>query len=265
MLFKKKSLILVLPLMAIFLLSFILVPAFEGDPSGFMGYGKLNENKTISITCPTCEYINISTTNPDGTDLFSNEEMNFSDGKFSYTYNETQIRQLGIYQINGHSQLDEPLGLWFEITFSGKENNIGAYIISLLLVIGLFIGIVVLNITFNKEARDKLYKKLVLGFFKARKKESKTDFAVMIFYLIAYGILDLIFILYYLDILLFLFLFKDLAVSFGLNTFSLLMPQLIIISLWSLTLLGVFFTLKLLKIVMMVVDDVQDAMRGIYE
>ena len=265
MLFNKKSLMLVLPLMIILIFSFVSVAALDCDSSGFKGYAKLNENKSVCVTCPTCSYINISTVTPNGTELFSNEVMNESNNRFCYDFTGTQNDQLGIYEINGFSQLDEPLGLCYEVTFSGKPNNIGAYIISIIIVLGLLIGIIWLNKKFNKDERERLYKKLVIGFLKAKTGDSKADFAVMIFYVIVYGILDMIFILYYLDVMLFLFLFKDLAVAFGLNTFSLLMPQLIIISLWGLTLLGVFFTLKLFKVVTGLISDITDAMRGIYD
>ncbi len=242
-----------------------IISAAECESSGWKGFAKLNENKTVCVTCPTCDFINISTNYPDGNVLFQNEPMNESNSEFCYYYNGTQNNQLGTYEINGYSQLTEPLGLCFDTTFSGKENNIGAYIISLLLVISLFLGIVWLSNKYDPEKRKVLYKRLVIGFFKAKKNESKTDFARMILYLIGYGFLEMLFVLYYLVVVLFLFLFKDLAVSFGLNTFSLLMPQLIIISLSGLIIIGVFLTLKLYTIVAMLIKDINDSMRGIYE
>lgn len=262
---KKSNILLVFVLMTIMLFSFSFVSSMSCEASGWKGFAKLNENKTVCVTCPTCNFINISTVTPNGTLLFQNEPMIETNSEFCYEYNGIQNNQLGTYEINGYSQLSEPLGLCWDTTFSGRENNIGAYIIGILLVVGILMGLVWISNKYNKKERERLYQQVVLGFFNAKKEGNKTDFATMILYLLGYGILDMLFVFYYLDIIMFFFIFKDLAVSFGLNTFSLMMPELIKISLYGLIIIGAFLTLKLYNVVKMVIDDVQDAMRGIYE
>lgn len=262
---KKNNYSLILSVMTILLLSFSLTAAIGCDTSGWKGYSKLNENKTVCVTCPTCDYINISIINPDNTLLFQNQEMTNTNQEFCYTTNGTQNEQLGTYQINGFSQLDEPLGLCYDVTFSGKENNIWAYITGLTIVIAMLLGVIWLNRKFDSKERDRLYKKLVLGFVEAKNKNSKSDFGTMILYLIGYGILKMIFVLYYLVVILFLFIFKDFAVSFGLNTFALLAPELIIVSLYGLTLVGFYMMAQMYEIIKDIIKDTTDGMRGIFE
>lgn len=255
---KKK--ILILMILGIFMFNFVSAES--------IGTFKLNEPMQITNFCEegTCTFMNISNIKtPNSTLLILNSEMtqNFQDFNFSYTPIE-----LGVYNF---VTCGDPRGLIicnsdsFEATFSGKENNIWAFIISLIVPILLLLGTVWLNRKYDKQTRDALYKKLVIGFFEAKKSknmQSRVDFATMMMYLLGYGILDMMFVLYYLDIMLLLFVFKDLVVSFGINTFTLLLPELIIASLWGLSLVGVFLMMKVANITMNIFEDLKNMMRG---
>lgn len=241
------------------------VSALACDASGFMGFSKLNENKTISITCPTCTYIKITATNPDGTTLFSNQAMSSNNQTFSYTFNETQNNQLGTYQISGISNLDEPLGICYETTFSGKENNVGSYVFGLIIIVSMIMGLVWLNKKYDYSKREALYKKLVVNYVNAHDKNSKSDMATMILYLIGYGLLRMTFVFYYLVVMLFMFMFKDFSISFGLNTFSGLMPELVKISLYGLVLVGFYLMGQIVNILLQAIRDIEEEMRGVWE
>ncbi len=230
-----------------------------------IGVFKLNDKMQITNYCQeaTCTFMNITTiTTPNGTLEIINSGMtqNFQDFNYSYTPIE-----LGTYNFK---TCGNPSGVLicdsdtFDITFSGRQNNIWAFIISLIVPILLLIGTVWLNRTYDKQTRDALYKKLVVGFFNAKRSKNKVDFATMMMYLLAYGFLDMMFVLYYLDVMLLLFVFKDLVVSFGINAFTELLPNLIKVVLWGLSLVGVFLIMKIAGITMKVFEDLKEMMRG---
>jgi len=254
---NMKKNIFIFIIIGIFLISFV-----SAESTGTF---KLNEPMQITNFCEkgTCTYMNLtSIKTPNSTLLIINSPMtqNFQDFNYSYTPTE-----LGVYNF---ITCGNPAGLIicdsdsFESTFSGKDNNIWAYIISLIVPILLLIGTVWLNRKYDKQARDTLYKKLVIGFFNAKKNKNRVDFATMMMYLLAYGILDMMFVLYYLDVMLLIFVFKDLVVSFGINTFTELLPNLIKVSLWGLSLVGVFLMMKIANITLNVFSDLKDMMRG---
>lgn len=265
MVIQKKRYLLLFSVMVMIFISLSSVSAIGCDASGWKGFGKLNENKSVCVTCPTCDYINISTLTPNGTILFQNEPMTESNNEFCYGFNGSQNNQLGTYEINGFSQLDEPLGLCYDVTFSGKENNIGAYVISLIIIIGMLLGVIWIHRKYNAKERERLYKILVLGFVKTSTTSTKSNLATMILYTIAYGILKMMFVLYYMIIMLFLFLFKDFVVSFGINTFTSLAPALIKISLYGLTIVGFVFMAQMYEVIKMVIVDVREQMWGVGE
>jgi len=249
--------------MVVFTLS--LISSMGCADTGWKGFAKLNENKTVCVNCPTCAFINISVTSPDNTNLFMGESMTKTDKGFCYTFNSTQNDQLGTYQIYGNSNLNEPLGLCFDTTFSGKENNIWAYIFGLTFTIFLLLGVVWLNRKFDYSKREQLYKSLVLGFVEAKEKNNKSDFATMILYLIGYGILNMMFVLYYLVVIIFLLIFKDYVISFGINAFTSLAPELVKISLYGLTLVGFYFMAKIYEVIKLAINDITDQLRGVWE
>lgn len=259
----KSSKILFVFILAIFLISFVDASDIGCANSGWQGYGKLNENKTIQITCPTCDFINISSTNPNG-DIFLNNVGMSKDGViFSYTFLGDNLNILGNYQIDGYSQLDEPLGLCFEVTLTGKSLSIGSYIISIIFILLLFVGVILLNIKFNEEEREKLYNKIVIQYFKFKTNDNKGNLAYAVLFTIAYAILKMIFVLYYLVILLFLFIFNELVTAYSINTFATLLPQIINIALYFLTVVGFVFIAILVEVLRRLMKQIGEMIRGV--
>lgn len=258
---RQVKLILTFLILSIFVISFVSSQGCE--TSGWKGFGQYGENKTICVTCTTCNFINFSLTDPSGNVTINNEEMIKDGSTFCNEFGGNELEQLGTFQIDGYSQLDTPLGLCFDITLTGKENSIWAYIMSIVFVILLFIGLVWLNIKFNKKEREKLYRKIVIEYFKFDSTKNKGNMAYALFYLIAYGILRMIFVLYYLLIVLFIFIFTEMVTAFGINTFATLMPQILVISVIGFALVFVLFISMFLEIIRDLIKDIQDMFLGI--
>ena len=236
---KSVKLIFVFLILSVFLISFV---SSQGcDLAGWKGYGEVNENKTICLTCTTCNFINFSLINPTGNLILENNEMNKSGSTFCYDFDGSYLDELGTYQFDGYSQLEVPLGLCFDITLTGKALSIWAYIMSIVFVIILFIGLIWFNIKFDDKEREKLYNKIVIQYFKfdKNKRRNRGNLAYALFYLIAYGMLRMIFTFYYLLTVVFIFIFTEMVTAFGINTFSSLMPQILSISLIGLVFIGI--------------------------
>lgn len=258
----KKTVIIFLTIMfSIFLTSFISAQGCDG--SGWKGYAKIHENKTICVTCPTCEGINFTATNADGNIFLVNEEMVQDVSTFCYEFTEAQNNLLGTYQIEGYSQLDTPLGLCYDVTLSGNEQFIAAHIIVLIFIILAFLGVIWINIKFNSKEREILYRKIITEYFKFNGNKNKSNLAYAVLYAVAYSMLRMIFIVYYLLFIVFLFVFTEIVESYSIVSLSSLMPQLINIFLLGLTV--VFFVLIaiLLEIVFTLIKDIGDNLRGI--
>ena len=132
----------------IFLLSFNLVFAQGCADEGWMGYSKINENKTITITCPTCDYINFTAVDSNQDIFLDNVGMNKSGSTFSYVFLGTDLNKTGEYQISGYSNLDIPLGLCFDVTPTGDADSISYLFVNFilfLLLIGAIVGVAILN------------------------------------------------------------------------------------------------------------------------
>lgn len=251
-------------LFLIFTFFFInLVPAQGCDQAGWKGYGQLYENKTICVTCTTCDSINFSLTSPDGNIVISDAEMNKSGNTFCNEFDGQDLAVLGTFQIDGYSQLETPLGLCFDITLTGQESSIWAYIMSIVFVLLMLVGLIGLNIKFPAGEREKLYHKIVIEYFKFKSTAHGGNLGYALLYLIAYGMLRMIFVFYYLIILLFIFIFNEMVMAFGINTFAALMPQILVISFIGLSLIGIIFISMFLKIIRSLLEDVQNMLRGI--
>lgn len=144
--------------LAIFLtfifLSFSLVAAQGCADEGWKGYSEISTNKTITITCPTCTYINFTLVNSNQEITLDNVGMAKSGSTFSYTFLNTTLNKTGTYLADGYSNLDTPLSFCFDVTPSGKADSI-AYLfvnfILFLLIIGMMLGFAYFNKTINFE------------------------------------------------------------------------------------------------------------------
>ena len=232
---------------------------------------QLNEDFEFIVTCidigfcsTTSECV-INIESPNNTKIITGENMSYQIYYYNYSIN---TNELGNYKFTGYCKdgsLTAPINFELDVTFSGKENNIWAYIVSVSIMILLLLGTIWLNRTYDRETRKALYKRLVLGFFEAKTKNRKTDFATMVLFLIGYGFLDMMFVVYYLDIMLLLFVFKDLAVSFGINALAGSLPSILVVWLWGLIVVASYWMMKLTTIVLDVISDIKDGMRMGFE
>lgn len=244
------------------LFAFSFVSAQGCSDQGWKGWAKLNENKTIAIACPTCDYINISSTNPEGQIFLFDQEMTKNGSTFFYEFTGEQINQIGVYQIDGYSQLDIPLGLCFDSTLSGNEPSAAAYIIAIILVVCFLIFTIWINIKFNSGEREKLWNKMVTEYFTFSSNKNKGNLAYALLYTLVYAILRMIFVVYYLVALVFIFIFTEMVIAFSINTFLVLMPQVLNIVLLGLILIFVVFMAIFLEIIFKLIKEVGEMMRG---
>lgn len=145
----------------VFLLSFSFAIAQGCANEGWMGYSKLNENKSITITCPTCTFINFTAVDSDQVIFLDNVQMTKSGSTFSYLFLGSDLNKTGDYQISGYSNLDVPLGLCFDVTPTGDADSVSyvvTTIILLLILFGLTLGI---NIIHRKTDFDSWDKEIV--------------------------------------------------------------------------------------------------------
>ena len=255
--------ILMFLLLGIFLISF--TSALEPTTH------RLNDKYEFIVTCNDIGFCDSSTEcvinieSPNNTKIVMNQNMSYQISYFNYSITPDEI---GIYGITGNcldGELSAPIDFELDVTFSGKANNIWAFIISLIVTILLLIGTIWLNRTYDKEARKSMYKKIVVGFFEAKEKNKILDFGSMILFLIGYGFLEMTFVLYYLDIMLILFVFKDLVVTYGINGLSATLPSLLVAWLWGLIVVAAYWMLKLTTIALGVIKDITDGMRMGFE
>ena len=247
----------------IFLFTISFTSALGCAEEGWRGYAKVGENKTVCVTCPTCNYINITVTNPNSEIYLTNVAMEKDENTFCYVFLGEDIIDVGTFQIDGFSQLDIPLGLCFDATLSGKATSSAAYIIALIFVALSLTGVILLNIKFNSAERDKLRTRMVTEYFKFTSDRNKSNLAYAILYTFAYAILRMIFVIYYLIALIFIVIFTELVTAFSINTFSTLMPQVLNIALLGLILIFVVFIAIFFEIIMNLIKDIGDMLRGI--
>ena len=234
------------------------------DSEGWKGYGKIHQNKTISLTCPTCTFINITVTNPSGTIFISNDEMTDSGGSFDYTFLSTDLNEFGTYQIDGYSNLDDPLALCFDITINGKEQSVGSYIFILFLILLLFVFVVMINFRYDEKKREVLYKKIVLNYLSFKKSSGSNNFGNVLLYLLAYGLLKSLFVIYYLVILVFLVVLTEFVDSFSINSLSLLSTTILNIYFGLSLFVALYLFLVMFEIIKSLGQDSSKMLMGVY-
>jgi len=124
----------------IFLLTLLLIISFSqfaesqtcGD-AGFMGRFQQFSNVTLLQTCPTCTFINITVTDPNSTVSFSDVVMTESNDIFTFGPNSTISSTLGVYFVQGVSNLDDPFKSCYVITNIEREISTPESIIYLIL------------------------------------------------------------------------------------------------------------------------------------
>lgn len=114
--YPKKNRCLTLILLFLVIIISVNVSAQTCEAPGFMGKFQQNSNVTITQLCPTCTFLNITVTDPDSIILFENEPMTLANGVFTFGPNSTISSVLGIYFVQGTSNLDEPFKACWIIT-----------------------------------------------------------------------------------------------------------------------------------------------------
>jgi len=245
----------------IFLLIISLVAAQGCADEGWKGYSKIHDNNTITITCPTCTFINFSATQ--GGEMFlDNVQMTKSGSTFSYLFLGTDLDAVQTIQVDGYSNLDIPLSFCFDVTMTGNPSSLGTYAILIVIALLLFLLLVWINLKFDRKKIDQLYNKIVLRFFKYNLGQDKGNLGTAILYTIAYGLLRNLLMFYYLIIVFFMFILTELVESFGIDSLVILFTTLLNISLWGFILVFIVMTFSFYEIIMSLIKDVQDSFSG---
>lgn len=108
------------------------------EAAGFMGNFQQNSNITLTQTCPTCTFLNITVTDPTSLVLFNNTPMTFSDNLFSFGPNSSITQVIGTYFVQGTSNLDNPFKACYTVTNISTQITTPESIIYIILTIGVF-------------------------------------------------------------------------------------------------------------------------------
>lgn len=137
--FKNNKFIFLLTLSIMILLSQSVASQTICEAAGYMGKFQQNSNVTITQICPTCTFINITVTDPESVVLFNNTPMTLSDSIFSFGPNSTISEKVGIYFVQGVSNLDNPFKACYIITTIITEISIAESLIYLILTVAVFL------------------------------------------------------------------------------------------------------------------------------
>jgi len=250
-------------LMLLILMSFSTAQGCADE--GWKGNGKIHENKTIKITCPTCTFINFTATDTDQEMFLDNVQFDKSGSTFSYTFLGTDLNTVGTYWIDGYSNLDIPLGLCFDVTMTGNDSSLGTYAILILFASALLAILVWISFRFDRKRIDQLYNKIVLGFFKHNLGQDKGNLGNTILFTIAYGLLRNLLMFYYLIIVFFMFMITELVESFGIDSVTILFTTMLNVFLWGFILVFIVMMFSFYEIIMGLIKDVQDSFSGVYD
>lgn len=231
---------------------------------GWKGNAKIHENKTIAITCPTCTFINFTATNNNGI-LLDDVSMIKSGSTFVYTFLGENLSSVETIQADGYSDLDIPISFCFDVTMNGNNPSIGAYIMLIIVTILFFLLLLWINFKFDRKRLDKLYNKIVLGYFKHNLGQDKGNLGNTILFTIAYGLLRNLLMFYYLIIVFFMFVMTELVESYGIDSFIILFTTILNVSLWGFILVFIVMFFSFYEIIMSLLKDVQDSFSGVYD
>ena len=206
--------------MFVFLLAFSFVASQGCADEGWKGYSKLNENKTITITCPTCTFINFTAVNSDQKIFLNNVEMTKNGNTFSYIFLGTDLNRTGDYQIDGYSNLDVPLGLCFDITPTGDKDSVSYLLVNFILFLFIICAIIGIAVIKNKIDFEKWNNKI------KSKYEDKNPVKVL-FSGLTYCFMRDIFLAYYILGWPLLIILEDIMYRFNITSIHTLMINMI--------------------------------------
>lgn len=252
-------------------LSFFLIVIFASSiiqaqgcaDEGWKGNGKIHDNKTITITCTLCDFINFTAVNGNGV-LLDNVQMTKSGSTFTYVFLGDNLSAVETIQADGYSNLDTPLSFCFDVTMTGNDPSIGVYVMLIIVTILLFFLLLWINFKFDRKKIDQLYNKIVLGFFERNLGQDKGNLGMVILYTIAYGLLRNLLMFYYLIVVFFMFVMTELVESFGIDSLIILFTTLLNVFLWGFILVFIVMMFSFYEIIMGLLKDVQDSFSGVY-
>jgi len=123
-----------------FIISLSFVSAEGCDASGFMGRFQQDTNITITETCPSCAFINITIKDPKSNKIIINQPMTLENGTFTYIINDTLTNDLGTYYVEGFSNLTLPFKACYIVTNIKREITIQESVIYVLLAAFAFLA-----------------------------------------------------------------------------------------------------------------------------
>lgn len=257
---KNKNIILFL----VILLSISFVISLGCDESGFLGTGKIYDNFTVVISCPSCSYINFSLRNPANEIILSNVAMTNIGNNYEFVINGTEyLDTVGTYFGSG-GDTTSPLGFCLDITMTGNQSSLGTYITIIILTVLSFILLIWVNMKYNADEREKLYKKLVVNYFNLRTGNRQGNLGHAIFYTLIYGILSNLIIFYYLIIVFFLFMVTEMVSAFSIQSLILLSTTIL-----NVTMIVGFFVVMIMfifnvwELIRSLLADISKTMLGI--
>ncbi len=110
--------------------------------AGFMGTFQQDTNVTITETCPTCTFINITLKNTTSDIVFNNQPMALTGGTFEYNITSGNHSELGTYFVEGYSNLDNPFKACYVITnIKVETSEAEATLYVVLMILSLFVFI----------------------------------------------------------------------------------------------------------------------------
>lgn len=239
------------------------VQAIGCEAQGWKGYGKIHQNKTITITCPTCTFINFTAVNPSNIQFLSNVAMTQSGSTFSYTFLGDNLSDVGTYQVDGYSNLDDPLALCFDVTLSGREPSGTSYVTLIVLLVAALGLLIWLSIYFDSKRSDRLYNKIVGNYLNVQSGFGKGSMGAVIGYSFMYGLLRTLYVFYYLVIVLLLFVIAEMTDAFAITSLNTLFITLFNISLWGFVLVFIMFIFKIYEIIKELMLDIAKEWRGV--
>ena len=248
----------------IILFSMLLLFSFVPAALDSLGSGQLREPFTLVQVCKNASYITLNTIQlPNRTVLNVNTNMtSLSSGTFQYIFNDTDT--LGRYDVTGSSDsCEQDFAYFFEVTLSGDTPNVSAYIWLLLLIVFLFVLLIWFNIRFNKQKRDNLYKKIVVGYFNAKHGYKQGNLGEVIMFAIAYGLLKIMFVFYYLLIVLFLFILVEFIDTFGIKSLSVLSATILNISFVGIIPIFIIMFFNFYNLFRTLLDDITKTFQGV--
>ncbi len=136
---KKTGLTLLTLILMLFLLPISLAQEAENcEASGYMGKFAQGENVTITQSCPTCTFLNITITDPESNIVFTNVQMALANDIFTFGPNSTISNLTGLYNVLGISNLDNPFKSCYRITNISTEITLPEAIIYIILTFFVF-------------------------------------------------------------------------------------------------------------------------------